>query len=712
MRHTGTQGVQNNLFIYAPDGTVLLSNSTPNGPGLNGIYASPEIQVIKVPETIDEWYIIYSRYKDPSGAPAGDESYWPAVICYSRVKYELRQLEILERDVPIKVNGQTYTYTHGKALTAPASLSPDLYLILCRRSMYQNSFSLDRFIVSQQGISFDKNTGDVDAEWFILTIADSEVDVSIDGKRIAVDNRVEDHGFTNLIIFDATAFDNQPGHIQKIYLPELILEPDGIIQLTPQTISQVANSNPNLQFLYNLDRKVNGIEFSPNGRYLYFLGGGYYMASYTNATYLGQIDLGEYSNPNSYPYNVRLQIQKPPGTFDWYTGLGGSISANNGHIKHIYHSEYAYNGKIYLTKLNGGTKLWVIPHPNDPMPQMLTPGEIDLSDAQNPNIEVGGDFNLVPDKADDYNYDKFDPENIWLGNDTTLCINSSFDLGTSYDYVTYYWQDGSTGPSITVSQPGDYWVEAMDQNGCYSRDTININLIGVGVHLGNDTSFCQGEVLTLDPGSGYQSYLWQDGSTNQVMQINNTGEYWVEVSSFNSCTARDSIYVSIRPNPDVNLGNDTSLKPGETLQLDAGSGMDSYYWQDGSTQQNYEVTETGTYWVIVTKDQCTSIDTIQVIYDDCEATLFVPNVFTPNGDGFNETFKPVSQNLSSFEMLIFNRWGQLLFETQDPEAGWDGKANGRPCAVSTYFYLIRYTTLCNSGLAKDGTLKGGVTLLE
>ncbi len=319
---------------------------------------------------------------------------------------------------------------------------------------------------------------------------------------------------------------------------------------------------------------------------------------------------------------------------------------------------------------------------------------------------------LFADKADDYNYCKFSPDQIWLGNDTIVCTGSNYVLSPGDNYLTYYWQDGSGGPSINITHDGDYWVEVMDQHGCYTRDTVHISLKGTAANLGSDTSFCQDESITLSPGPGFLSYLWQDGSTSSSIVARDAGLYWVEIESQDLCKARDTIIIDIRPKPPVYLGSDTSLSPGQILNLDAGGGMDNYYWQDGSGEQSFTVSEPGVYWVQVQRDNCLSSDTILVTYDDCEAQLWVPNVFTPNGDGFNDTFKPVSRNLSSFRMLIFNRWGQLLYETHDPEASWDGRTNGKACAISTYFYLINYSTYCSMGLDKEGTLKGSVTLLE
>jgi gliding motility-associated-like protein len=234
---------------------------------------------------------------------------------------------------------------------------------------------------------------------------------------------------------------------------------------------------------------------------------------------------------------------------------------------------------------------------------------------------------------------------------------------------------------------------------------------------------CEGEFASVENASLYgETYEWyfeggippySDEQFPDSILYLLPGTYEIKLVVRNIFGA-DSLTRTITINqlPEVFLGADTSMSPGQILVLDAGTLMDMYLWQDGSNGQTYNVTESGEYRVIVSKDGCYATDTILVSFDDCIASLFVPNCFTPNQDGYNDTFMPVSQNLDEFNMLIFNRWGELLYETDNPENGWNGKVNGKICPIGTYFYLVKYTTECSSGMEKDGTLKGSVTLLE
>jgi len=260
-------------------------------------------------------------------------------------------------------------------------------------------------------------------------------------------------------------------------------------------------------------------------------------------------------------------------------------------------------------------------------------------------------------------------------------------------------------PNIRVH--GKIWA-LPDQIDGYDYETSTNPFI----NLGNDTIICEGSEIILTPGGQYESYCWQDGSTNSEFLVKDTGTYWVEVTAVGGCVARDSVFIIVALLPDINLGNDTTLNDYETLELDAGPGFISYLWKDGSTGRFYEATRQAYYWVTVSDGICEASDTILITYNDCEANLVIPNCFTPNGDGYNERFNVESGNLSRFSMLIFNRWGQLLFETEDINKGWDGKVNGRICPVGTYYYLINYTYECDSGIELNGNKKGSVTLLE
>lgn len=198
-----------------------------------------------------------------------------------------------------------------------------------------------------------------------------------------------------------------------------------------------------------------------------------------------------------------------------------------------------------------------------------------------------------------------------LGNDTTICSGSSFMLNPNMIGINYLWQDGSISPHFSVTQSGEYWVEITTCNGTYS-DTIFVNMEpSLNIELGSDTILCNNQNLELNAYSDQSTYLWQNGSTDSILLVSSPGLYWVQVS--NPCsTMIDSIFVDYDSLPIVDLGKDTTLCYGETLTLSLNLSPYSPLWQDGSTDTSLNINSTGLYWVSVS-NQCGSIiDSIYV----------------------------------------------------------------------------------------------------
>ena len=155
----------------------------------------------------------------------------------------------------------------------------------------------------------------------------------------------------------------------------------------------------------------------------------------------------------------------------------------------------------------------------------------------------------------------------------------------------------------------------------------------------------------------------------------------------------------------INLGGDRSLCVGETVLLDATTADATYLWQDNSTDPTFSVSEQGTYWVRVTKSNCTAMDSVHIAFNVCLVPLELPNVFTPNQDGQNDLLVPLStQGIVSMQTTIRNRWGQVVYATDIPSIRWDG--HGAP--EGTYFWVVSYVDV--EGNRKSA--EGYVTLLR
>ncbi len=306
------------------------------------------------------------------------------------------------------------------------------------------------------------------------------------------------------------------------------------------------------------------------------------------------------------------------------------------------------------------------------------------------------------------------PPVITLGNDTTICPESSLllDASVSGD-ATYLWSTGSTSPQITVSDTGTYHVTATTDAGCEVSDTIRISMFSpVILNLGNDTVLCYLAHILLDatqPFETHANYIWQDQSTNTTYTVINQGQYWVVVT--NLCTQkRDTINIYNLMNPTLYLGNDTTICMNHPLLLNASIPWGiTYQWENGSINATRLVENEGTYWVEVS-NPCVSVsDTIFIKVDDCDPMLIMPNAFSPNNDGTNDVFKAGAiRNISSFNVLIFNRWGENIFQSNNLNFAWDGQLKNQKCPEGVYFWVIQYVDI--NGNMHD--LNGTVTLLR
>ena len=210
------------------------------------------------------------------------------------------------------------------------------------------------------------------------------------------------------------------------------------------------------------------------------------------------------------------------------------------------------------------------------------------------------------------NYDTIPDVN--LGKDTILCNDASITLNAGTSYSNYLWQDGSIQTTYKVTAADTFWVR-IKAGVCFASDTINVTYNYITpVYLGNDTTLCEGDNLTLNAHKGYEVYQWQDGSTDSVLHVSVNGLYWVKATA-GVCNIKDSIRVLYDTIPEINLGKDTILCNNSTITLEPGDGFDKYLWQDGSILQTYKVTGAEICWVKITAGACYASDTIKVAYN-------------------------------------------------------------------------------------------------
>ena len=451
--HNGTSN-PNSLEVFDAAG-VQLTLSPSN---INANRGDDEIQVVKRPGYTNQYYIIYSI----KPTAAGNEIYIASNLGYSIIEVDVlagtanyvtigtvQQKDIVLMAPPADdENGAdaAQTYIHGKAVSrtsVTAAIGHDLY-IQRRATASSSTFSIDRFEITGAGIVHNWNSGWADPStptisgygWGLM-VSGSPIELSPDESKLAVMARHQNDNTQTVYLFDLTSQLSNVA-MDEIMFDDLLIEPDVTNAATTgygvapgnYTAYEDANywgtpiSSIYLSYLDYLECKISSIEFSENGNYLYFVGGGYQLPGHGNITTLGQIDLvNTYIDPsNDEHFIVRLQVQDTPGwnnASSYGMQTGDSWSAmNTVDLRTAFYSTHnlsriqlSYDGNIYFTKTNS-EQLFVLPNPNDPMPVNLVPGNVDLSTAANPNIPTNGYALYLPDQIDGFDYKDIDYDNV------------------------------------------------------------------------------------------------------------------------------------------------------------------------------------------------------------------------------------------------------------------------------------------------------------
>jgi gliding motility-associated-like protein len=284
---------------------------------------------------------------------------------------------------------------------------------------------------------------------------------------------------------------------------------------------------------------------------------------------------------------------------------------------------------------------------------------------------------------------------VYIGPDSTICEQFPMRTGTEIDGATYQWNTGATTPYIEVSTTGSYVLE-VNLDGCVVYDTVNVTAMPAPtVDLGPNRDICPDETIVLDARRlGDSKYKWNTGDTTSSYSATAPGIYWVAVTTEHGCVGTDSIELIIRPLPEVRLGSDTVVCKETPLLLYPMLHRyeDSLIWSDGTVGAQLTVTYGGEY-VITGINRCGwNADTIFIKQIFCD--IWLPNAFTPNGDGVNDVFRVLGNIgfLEDVELSVYNRWGQRVFYTQDKYEGWDGMYNGEMAMLGTYVYQLQYST--------------------
>jgi len=289
------------------------------------------------------------------------------------------------------------------------------------------------------------------------------------------------------------------------------------------------------------------------------------------------------------------------------------------------------------------------------------------------------------------------------------CNGSSVELGINTELINPIWSNGEQTHNISVNKSGLYSVTANYFH-CELSDSFEVELPDFSnVIPPNDTAKCNDELLNLFLNAHQYEVKWFDGSTLPSVGVLDSGSYWVKISDRTCDTV---FWFSVDEYPStLELEPDTTLCDLVPIRLDAGMGQ-SFIWRPtNEIEQAIQVPDFGIYSVTkVNQFGCVEFDTF-VLRRYCGPKLFVPNAFSPNGDGLNDEFLPFNENLISFNMQIYNRWGEMLYNSSNSNRGWNGLFQGKYCQQGVYMYVISYT-IEEEGKMIKGVTKGTLNLLR
>jgi gliding motility-associated-like protein len=274
------------------------------------------------------------------------------------------------------------------------------------------------------------------------------------------------------------------------------------------------------------------------------------------------------------------------------------------------------------------------------------------------------------------------------------------------------------GDSISVAwgdKPGEFelWVQETSEHGCPAIPVSGTVLVSAPViDLGNDLEICEGESAGIDAAGEYYSYRWNDGSEAPYLISSTEGYKRVTVTDQFGCEASDSIYLTVNPLPEVNLGPDTALCGIEEALLDAGPDGVLFNWSTGEkTREIIAYSGEQTIWVeVINEFNCIAYDTVEIEACSPEDRFAeMPTAFTPNGDGKNDVWRiPELEPFPNAVVEIYDRWGNQIYRSEpgysDP---WDGVASdGRTMPMDSYYFVINL----NDGSSEP--VAGTVTIIK
>jgi len=345
-----------------------------------------------------------------------------------------------------------------------------------------------------------------------------------------------------------------------------------------------------------------------------------------------------------------------------------------------------------------------------------------VTEGQLSTLQSSGELRVAPNEVPEFDLGK-----------SILCEGDSVVLDAG-NFASYEWKNGAnqvlgTSQTLSVKMAGNYAVTVFDTEGCEQLGRSEVIFSRPPVFsLESEYTFCENESITIEApdGQDFARYEWvrksgQKVEEGQDWETREIGDFYLKITNEDGCFSTDTFTIKALLVPSIEIVGEPYLcekTPLTTLTAqvdDTGNDPLVYEWYKGSTflsdTSELEIDEVGIYTITVKNTVgCETSKSIEVI-NCCEPVLTIPNAFTPFSTPDNNEYGIEHQDLKSFHMRIYNRWGILVFETTDPEIRWDGTFNGKPLQPSVYQMVIEYTG-CRNGVTFQEKLTEAIYLLD
>lgn len=319
------------------------------------------------------------------------------------------------------------------------------------------------------------------------------------------------------------------------------------------------------------------------------------------------------------------------------------------------------------------------------------------------------------------------PPDVDIKPSGNACLGDTIQYSVDFLAETYYEWDLAGGGQI-LDTTNNVLTVVWDSLGTFLMQLEALNKCGLDfgfnnvtvypypeIDLEDDIYICTGESITLEGPDSMPTYFWLRGSNivsqDQTLTVTPTQDisYILFVENDGDCATRDT--VNIRLDQPAISEDTVELCRNQSVRLGAGfAGAATYSWSTGEDTDSVTVDQPGMYTVQIFRDDEPCIDekVIEVVEVGCGYLLELPNAFTPNGDGVNDVFELLGYDFELIYFRIYNRWGELVFETIDPTAGWDGIYQEKPADLGVYTWTVQF--LDDQG--EQFTKSGNVTLIR